>query len=63
MGSSEGDGVKIIQIFNGENFHLWKFKMEMVLEAMDLWEIVEGTEDAPTSGVDAKGQATGTHPK
>ena len=30
-----------INAFNGNNFHLWKFKMQMVLEDRDLWEVVE----------------------
>ncbi|KAF0726653.1 hypothetical protein Ae201684_015153 [Aphanomyces euteiches] len=30
--------------FNGDNFHLWKFKMVMVHEDKDLWDIVSGVE-------------------
>ncbi len=41
MASFEGENAKVIDKFNGENFNLWKFKMEMVLASMDLWEIVE----------------------
>ena len=26
-----------INKFDGSNFHLWKFKMQMVLEEWDLW--------------------------
>ena len=36
-----------IEKFNGENFHLWKFKMQMVLEDKDLWGIVSGDEVEP----------------
>jgi len=32
----------------GENFHLWKFKMQMVLEERELWGIVSGGEVEPT---------------
>ena len=31
-----------ISKFDGTNFHAWKFKMQMVLEERDLWEIVSG---------------------
>ena len=33
MGSSDGEGLRLVDKFNGENFSLWKFKMEMVLAA------------------------------
>ena len=36
-----------IDKFKGENFHLWKFKMQMVLEEKDLWGIVSGHEVEP----------------
>ena len=29
-----------IDKFDGTKFHLWKFKMQMVLEDKDLWSIV-----------------------
>ena len=29
-----------INKFDGTNFHTWKFKMQMVLEERDLWEVV-----------------------
>jgi hypothetical protein len=41
MASFEGESARVIDKFNGENFNLWKFKMEMVLASMDLWEIIE----------------------
>jgi hypothetical protein len=47
MTSFEGENARVIDKFNGENFNLWKFKMEMVLASMDLWEIVDGFEEAP----------------
>ena len=31
MASSDNEGLRIDDKFNGENFSLWKFKMEMVL--------------------------------
>ena len=36
MASSGGEGVRIIDKFNGENFGMWKFKMEMILAEKDL---------------------------
>ena len=39
-----------IDKFKGESFHLWKFKMQMMSEDKDLWEIVSGDEVEP-SGV------------
>ncbi|CAI5744328.1 unnamed protein product [Peronospora destructor] len=31
-----------INKLDGTNFHAWKFKMQMVLEERDLWEVVSG---------------------
>ena len=36
-----------IDKFDGTNFHLWKFKMQMVLEDKDLRSIVSGEEVEP----------------
>ncbi len=33
--------------FNGKNFHLWKFKIQMILEEKDLWDIVSGDKIMP----------------
>lgn len=46
-GSEESASLRIDK-FKGENFHFWKFKMRMVLEEKDLWEIVTGEEQEPT---------------
>ena len=53
MASNEGEGVRVIDKFAGENFGLWKFKMEMILAEKDLWEIVEGTEAPPAADAEA----------
>ena len=45
--ASEDSASLRIDKFNGENFHLWKFKMQMVLEEKDLWGIVSGDEREP----------------
>jgi hypothetical protein len=54
MASFEGESARVIDKFNGENFNLWKFKMDMVLASMDLWEIVDGSKEAPPSNSDPK---------
>jgi len=54
MASFEGENARVIDKFNGENFNLWKFKMEMVLASMDLWAIMDGSEEAPPSKSDPK---------
>ncbi|UYV84572.1 hypothetical protein LAZ67_X002662 [Cordylochernes scorpioides] len=36
-----------IQKFNGDNFHLWKFQMKIILEAKDLLSINDGSEVKP----------------
>ncbi len=54
MASFEGESARVIDKFNGENFNLWKFKMEMVLASMDLWEIVDRSEEAAPSNADPK---------
>lgn len=42
MAASEGDGVRIIDKFNGVNFGMRKFKMEMILAEKDLWDVADG---------------------
>jgi hypothetical protein len=49
MATFENESARVIDKFKGDNFNLWKFKMEMVLESMDLWEIVEESEEPPSS--------------
>ncbi|UYV77007.1 hypothetical protein LAZ67_14002800 [Cordylochernes scorpioides] len=36
-----------IQKFNGDNFHLWKFQMKIILETKDLLSIIDGSEVKP----------------
>ena len=47
-GSDEHAMLYRIEKFNGENFHLWKFKLQMILEDKDLWDIVKGVEVEPS---------------
>ena len=39
MASFEGEGPKVVDKFDGANFHLWKFKMKMMLAEKELWDI------------------------
>ena len=48
MASSEGDGHITLDKFGGDNFNLYKFKLEMVMSTKDLWEIVKGSKFAAT---------------
>ena len=41
----------VVDKYNGDNFSLFKFKMEMILDEKDLWDIVEGTKRALSIGV------------
>lgn len=40
MALLEGEGVRIINKFNGENINIWKFKVEMRLASVDFWGIM-----------------------
>ncbi|KAG2850982.1 hypothetical protein PC114_g28889 [Phytophthora cactorum] len=35
-----------INKFDGTNFHTWKFKMQMVLEERELWEVTKVSQSA-----------------
>ncbi len=39
----------VITKFVGKNFHLWKFKMQMLLKDKECWSIVSGTKVKLTS--------------
>ena len=54
MATFENESARVIDKFKGDNFNLWKFKMEMVLESMDLWEIVKGFKEPPPFEDDLK---------
>lgn len=45
--------MRAIEKLNGDNFHTWKFKMEMVLQEKDLWDIVTGDEERPKESAEA----------
>jgi hypothetical protein len=54
MASFKGESAKTIDKFHGERFNLWKFKIEMLSASMDLWDIIDGSEEAPPSNADPK---------
>ncbi|KAH9192609.1 hypothetical protein AeNC1_005421 [Aphanomyces euteiches] len=54
--TTANDSTMKINKFDGDNFHLWKFKMMMVLGEKDLWDIVSGLENWEIQG-DAAAQA------
>lgn len=58
MASFEGESARVIDKFNGQNFNFWKFKMEMVLASMDLWDIVDESEEPPSSHCDPRSLRT-----
>src|SRR3954454_21410536 len=37
-----------IQKLSSNNWHTWKFKMQLVLEEKELWDVVDGSERQPT---------------
>jgi hypothetical protein len=47
LASSENNGLISVDKFGGDNFNLYKFKLEMVMSTKDLWEIVDGSELPP----------------
>jgi hypothetical protein len=46
---SPSDSISSTPKLDEGNFHLWKFKMRMVLEEKDLWGVVDGTEPCPAT--------------
>lgn len=60
MTSSVKDNTKIAKLTDHTNWHLWKFKMTILLKGKELWHVVEaeGTEvNADNQKVDHKAQA------
>ena len=50
----ESEAARVMDKYHGEKSSLWKFKMEMVLASVDLWDIVDGLEKAPPPNTDPK---------
>lgn len=47
--ASEFSESRLVDKFDGTNFHLWKVRMQMYLLDKDLWRIVDGSETRPTT--------------
>ena len=45
---------KEFEKLNDTNYNIWKYRMEMLLLKMDLWDIVSGEEEEPTTGPNSK---------
>ncbi len=42
MSSFQMESLKVMEKFDGGNFHLWKFKMRMMFSKHGLWKFVDG---------------------
>jgi hypothetical protein len=51
MASFQMESLKVMEKFNGVNFHLWKFKMRMMLSKHGLWKFVDGSATLPSAEV------------
>jgi hypothetical protein len=51
MSSFQMESLKVMEKFNGGNFHLWKFKMRMMLSKHGLWKFVDGNGTLPNEEV------------
>ena len=54
MTSLKGEGIRVIDKFNGENFNIWKFKLDMNLAFVELWDIVDESKEVPCSNFNSK---------
>ena len=52
MAYHEIKGARLMNILYGKRFNLWKFKMEMLLDSIHLWVIIEKFKKALTSNMD-----------
>jgi hypothetical protein len=41
------ESLKVMEKFDGSNFHFWKFKMRMMLSKHGLWKFVDGSATIP----------------
>jgi hypothetical protein len=51
MSSFQMESLKVMKKFDGGNFHLWKFKMRMMLLKHGLWKFVDGSATLPSEEV------------
>ncbi len=43
MSSFQMESLKVMEKFDGGNFHLWKFKIRMMLSKHGFWKFVDGS--------------------
>ncbi len=48
MSSFQLESLKVMEKFDGGNFHLWKFKMRMMFFKHGLWKFVDGSATLPS---------------
>jgi hypothetical protein len=51
MSSFQMESLKVMKKFDGGNFHLWKFKMRMMLSKHGLWKFIDGSATLPNEEV------------
>jgi len=51
MSSFQMESLKVMEKFDGANFHLWKFKMRMMFYKHGLWKFVDGGATLPSEEV------------
>jgi hypothetical protein len=51
MSSFQMESLKVMEKFDGSNFHLWKFKMCMMFSKHGLWKFVDGSATLPNEEV------------
>jgi hypothetical protein len=45
------ESLKVMEKFDGGNFHIWKFKMRMMISKHGLWKFVDGSATLPNEEV------------
>jgi hypothetical protein len=51
MSSFKMESLKVMEKFDGGNFHIWKFKMRMMLSKHGIWKFVDGSATLPSEEV------------
>jgi hypothetical protein len=51
MSSFQMESLKVMEKFDGGNFHLWKFKMHMMFSKHGFWKFVDGSATLPNEEV------------
>ncbi len=51
ISSFQMESLKVMEKFDGGNFHLWKFKMHMMFYKHGLWKFVDGSATLPSEEV------------